>query len=401
MKYNAMKIEYTQTRLNEVFLFYLKLFMDLIGIDVTESISKYEDDDRLLITFAKNTESFKSGVNFAIRVNDNQKDNLELVLKLIGLTDELKNILDLFFEKKYYSIVFFMKYFYPLPEKESRIIIKNAYEFIGSLVDFLETEDVKWEEEKNKITKFALLRVFYDVNLFKKKDHFIDSFDDLIKKELSVKKYFEKEYPAIYYLIAESYVANNDYNKAYEFFIQYEIVGFGKSALLARKKGNYWFDFAGDNERAVMYYERAAKLSKTDYFIYMKLGLSYFEIRSFYDAVGVFNIAKKILAKRLALGVLLPREFYNCMFINLKLSEIYIELNRYGDALTQMYDIIFLFENLKKVMFLNDVLPDFLWIKTLKEQISFESIVRRSNNIVNATGTKDYLEKEDLEKYFK
>ena len=371
MKYNAMKIEYTQTRLNEVFLFYLKLFMDLIGIDVTESISKYEDDDRLLITFAKNASCFKNGEYFAIRISDNQKNNIATVLKLIGLTDELKNILDLFFEKKYYSTVFFLKYFYPLPDNESRLIIKSGYEFIGNLIDLLETENIKWEEEKNKTIKFAILKGLHNVNLYKRnKKCYIDNFDELIKKELEVEKYFKDECPGIYFLIAESYVATDDYNNAYRYFVQYETLGFDKSSLLMRKKGNYWYDFAGEDDKAVAYYERAAKFSKTDYFIYMKLGLSYLKEKNIYEALNVLNIAKKILYKRLSLGVLLPREFYNCMFINLKLSEIYIELNRYGDALTQIYDIVFLFENLKKVMFLNDVLPDFLWIKRLIEQIS-------------------------------
>lgn len=402
MKYNAMKIEYVQNRLNEIFIFYLKLLMDLIGIDVTESISKYEDDDRMLIVFAKNASCFKNGEYFAIRVGENQKNNIATVLKLIGLTDELRNILDLFFEKKYYSTVFFLKYFYPLHDKERKIIINKAYEFIGGLYDLLETENIIWEEEKNKITKFVLLKVLYDVNLFISKEKgLIEHFDDLIKKELSIEKFFKKDFPAIYSLIADSYVAQYDYNNGYKYYAQYEAFGFSSSPSLLRKKGNYWFDFAGEYEDAVRYYERGVKFSKTDYFIYMKLALSYMKVKNIWEAVDAFNIAKKILYKRIMLGVLFPREFYNLIFIELKLIEIYMDLNRYGNALTAMEEIKFIFENLNKVMFINDVLPNFSCVLTLKEEIPFDFITKIYEDIMIVTGVNNYMDKKDFEKYFK
>ena len=399
MSFNVTEVAYVQNKENEEFIFYLRTFLRLIGIELYKKIISDSKQAFLLVRFAVIGDQIKKDQYCVLQISNNQKENMKNFFKLANnqgyITKmelrEIKEILDLYLEEKYYKTAFFLNEFFLLPENDK--IVKQAKNFAQSLsyIIFDENNNIEWEDGSFIRTKYAYLRVAQDLN-----HHEINYKDDsgrencvfneetlleACKKIISNKKNLEK-IPAMYLLIANVYEDSKWTNKALEYYNKYEKVGFSNSMLMLHGKAMYYsFATTFDCDKLHDFYDKAARLYQNDYFSRIELARYYKDKGKLEKAEKLFKEAERILVKKWLVGCLSPMEFYFLSCVRLEL--IYQTKKDPSSSYRVMTRTKTSFEKKDKIFLFTEIEPDReRLIKVLINNIPQKELIVEANTIV-------------------
>lgn len=372
--------------------------------EVCRSSYKLEAENAVLVLKS----DLKEKKNF-LSYSENNKQLLDDILQnwkirnVISAKEckDLQEAADIYDQNQYWQLAYQAKYFFQEEDSSKIDAYKNWYdEIIEQILACLrENGASNWGNVDFKYLQFSALNLIFELDDYCRSSNVVMMYqkDSVLKVSQKLREAFMPELgDSVILLEGRIYDILLDWgNPAYERYVECCREG-TYNAYVFFRKGQYWQKYNSDYKKALRYYLQSIKLFPEYYRAWYKVGLCYYELEKYEEALKAFALVKQILMPRLKAKWMNPMEMEHLYraqcysgYINYKKFQNFAEAFRANLVAEAVYETIqnsnfipFMCNDTSTAQYCKEVIRNNFNIKGLyREQAKLNSLMGRTDTV--------------------